>query len=183
MPCRERADIVKEDFAAQTATSGTAEHIAQIYDQYLNFVVSEPDLFSLGMDGAYSTLNSAQTSDEQLDAAVDRIVSGLFSVVVTMGTIPIIRCPKGGAAELVCAKLDRKLRDHILNSKTNLFSGDQKAATSTASRPVLVIGNSSPQSCDAFSQCLQSTVTSKFLDCETEVLYSLRRAISNDVAD
>ncbi|ORX96503.1 SEC1 family transport protein-like protein SLY1 [Clohesyomyces aquaticus] len=129
-----------EDFAAQTVVSGTSEHLAQIYDQYLNFIVSEPDLFSLGMDGAYGTLNSAKTSDEELDLTVDRIVSGLFSVVVTMGTIPIIRCPKGGASELICAKLDRKLRDHVLNSKTNLFSGsDQKSAAAVASRPVLIL--------------------------------------------
>jgi hypothetical protein len=129
-----------EDFAAQTAASGTAEHIAQIYDQYLNFIVSEPDLFSLNLPGAYSTLNSAQTSDEALDALVDRIVSGLFSVVVTMGTIPIIRCPRGGAAELIGTKLDRKLRDHFLNSKSSLF-GDQKSSAATTSRPVLILAD------------------------------------------
>lgn len=128
-----------EDFAQQTAASGTAEHIAQIYDQYLNFIVSEPDLFSLGMNGAYGTLNSPQTSDQELETTVDRIVSGLFSVVVTMGTIPIIRCGKDGAAEMVAAKLDRKLRDHILNSKTNLFSSDQKSSSTVGSRPVLII--------------------------------------------
>lgn len=33
----------------------------------------------------YWALNSAKTSDEELDSVVDRIVSGLFSVVVTMG--------------------------------------------------------------------------------------------------
>jgi hypothetical protein len=128
-----------EDFAQQTVTSATAEHIAQIYDQYLNFIVSEPDLFSLGMEGAYGTLHSSQVSDHELDVAVDRIVFGLYSVVVTMGTMPIIRCAKGGPAEAVAAKLDRKLRDHVLNSKTNLFSGDQKSAASTGSRPVLII--------------------------------------------
>lgn len=118
--------------------SGTAEHLAQVYDQYLNFVVSEPDLFHLNMKGAYHTLNSTKTPDQELETTVDRIVSGLFSVVVTMGVVPIIRCPKGGAAENISAKLDRKLRDHILNSKTNLFS-DQKSSA-VASRPVLVIG-------------------------------------------
>ncbi|KAH7083108.1 SEC1 family transport protein-like protein SLY1 [Paraphoma chrysanthemicola] len=126
-----------EDFGAQTVASGTAEHLAQVYDQYLNFVVSEPDLFHLNMKGAYHTLNSGQTPDQELDSVMDRIVSGLFSVVVTMGVVPIIRCPKGGAAEDISAKLDRKLRDHILNSKTNLFS-DQKSST-VSSRPVLVI--------------------------------------------
>jgi hypothetical protein len=56
------------------------------------------------------------------------------------GTIPIIRCPKGGAAELIATKLDRKLRDHILNSKDNLFSGNQNALPGVPSaRPVLII--------------------------------------------
>jgi hypothetical protein len=75
-----------EDFATQTAEAGTAESIHQIYDQYLNFIVSEPNLFSLGMGKeTYWKMNSAQTSDEEIDHNVDRIVSGLFSVTVTMG--------------------------------------------------------------------------------------------------
>ena len=75
-----------EEFAAQTAQAGTAESIGQIYDQYLNFIVSEPNLFSLGMGkDTYLTMNSAQTSDDDIDSNVDRIFSGLFSVAVTMG--------------------------------------------------------------------------------------------------
>ncbi|KAM3502857.1 hypothetical protein MY11210_008932 [Beauveria gryllotalpidicola] len=134
--------VVLEDFATQTATAGTSENIAQLFDQYLNFIVAEPDLFSLGMqkEHTYWALNSAKTSDEQLEAVVDRIVSGLFSVIVTMGVIPVIRCPKGAAAEMVAQRLDRKLRDHILNSKDNLFSNSRSAAASTPqSRPVLIL--------------------------------------------
>lgn len=75
-----------EDFASQIATAGVSEHIAQVYDQYLNFVVSEPDLFSLGMGNeAYWAMNTAKIADEMMDTMVDRIVTGLFSVVVTMG--------------------------------------------------------------------------------------------------
>lgn len=75
-----------EDFAAQIAEAGTAESISQVYDQYLNFVVAEPDLFSLGLGKeTYWALNSAHAKDEAIDTLVDRIVSGLFSVVVTMG--------------------------------------------------------------------------------------------------
>ncbi|OXV09236.1 hypothetical protein Egran_03002 [Elaphomyces granulatus] len=130
-----------EDFAAQIASTNTAEHISQVYDQYLNFIVAEPDLFSLGLgNGSYWKINSAQTSDEDLDAIVDKVVSGLFSVSVTMGAIPIIRCPKGGAAELIATKLDRKLRDHILNSKDNLFSSSKRASPGVpSSRPVMII--------------------------------------------
>ena len=42
---------------------------------------------------------------------------------------------------MISAKLDRKLRDHVLNSKTNLFSGagQKSASVATPSRPVLII--------------------------------------------
>ena len=135
---------VLEDFATQIATAGVSENISQVYDQYLDFIVSEPDLFSLGMgSGTYWTMNSAKTSDEHMDTSVDRIVSGLFSVAVTMGVMPIIRCPKGGAAEFVATKLDRKLRDHLLQSKDNLFSSPNQRPSSSAgqapTRPVLII--------------------------------------------
>jgi hypothetical protein len=146
-----------EDLASQTAASNTADSIAQVFDQYLNFVVSEPDLFSLGLEnGTYWALNSAKTSDEELDLLIDKIVSGLFSVVVTMGmwnlekfdlalkqnligSIPIIRCPKGGPAEMISTKLDRKLRDHVLNSKDNLFSSSSARPGVASARPVLII--------------------------------------------
>ncbi|KAK8071502.1 Sec1-like protein [Apiospora hydei] len=121
-----------EDFAAQTAATETSEHIAQLFDQYLNFI----------KENTYWALNSAKTKDEELDHVVDRIVSGLFSVVVTMGVIPIIRCPKGAAAEMIAGKLDRKLRDHILNSKDNLFSSSARPSSSAGtptSRPVLIL--------------------------------------------
>ena len=68
-------------------------------------------------------------------------------VIDPTGVIPIIRCPKGAAAEMISAKLDRKLRDHILNSKdNNLFSASSaggrpgsSAAGTPTSRPVLII--------------------------------------------
>ena len=132
-----------EDFAAQIASTNTSESIAQVYDQYLNFIVSEPELFSLGMGKeAYWTLNSGKATDQELDSSIERIVNGLFSVSVTMASIPIIRSPSGGAAQEIATKLDRKLRDHVLNSKDNLFSNAARHSQNTylpASRPVLII--------------------------------------------
>lgn len=78
--------LILEDFAARIANAGVAEQIAQVYDQHLNFIVSEPDLFSLGLGhDTYWAMNTARIADEAMDAIVDRIVSGLFSVIVTMG--------------------------------------------------------------------------------------------------
>ncbi|KAK6500343.1 Vesicle trafficking between the ER and Golgi [Arthrobotrys musiformis] len=139
--------LLLEEFAALTAQTQTSSQIAQVFDQYLNFVVSEPDLFSLHLSDVYYTMNSSKSSDSVIEATVEKIVGGLFSVVVTMGVIPIIRCPKGGAAEIIAQKLDRKLRDHILNNKENVFNAPQSGPSSTypphasqaAQRPVLII--------------------------------------------
>lgn len=80
---------ILEDFAALTAQNNTSEKIARVYDQYLNFVVSEPDLFSLNLKDVYYTLNSAQAADSAIEQAIDKVVGGLFSVAVTMGTTPL----------------------------------------------------------------------------------------------
>lgn len=42
---------------------------------------------------------------------------------------------------MISTKLDRKLRDHILNSKTNIFSSARPStsAGTAASRPVLIV--------------------------------------------
>ena len=40
---------------------------------------------------------------------------------------------------MIAAKLDRKLRDHILNAKDNLFSGSRSGPGTPSSRPVLII--------------------------------------------
>jgi hypothetical protein len=76
-----------EELASETAVAGTAEHIAQVWDQYLNFVVTEPDLFSLNLqkEHTYYALNSPKTTEAQLEHVVEKIKEGLFSVVATMG--------------------------------------------------------------------------------------------------
>lgn len=52
--------------------------IAQLYDQYLNFICADNDLFSLGMqnDHTYWALNSGQIKDEELDHVLNKVVSG-----------------------------------------------------------------------------------------------------------
>jgi hypothetical protein len=83
-------------------------------------------------------------------AAVSSIVEGLVSVLVTLQVVPIIRCPRGGAAEHVAAALEGRLRD-LLKGRSNLFSeqpagggagaggGGGGALAATLSRPLLVL--------------------------------------------
>ena len=86
--------------------------IQSVYDMHANFISLEEDLFSLNIANSYykmKSVNDEKTTKEY----VDSIVSGLFSVLVTLGTLPIIRAQKGGAAEAISAALDAKLRENL----------------------------------------------------------------------
>lgn len=56
-----------------------------------------------------------------MHSTLDQIVDGLFSVLATLGTVPIIRSPTGNAAELVAQKLYKKIKDNLQNMRSNLF--------------------------------------------------------------
>ena len=62
---------------------------------------------------SFHSLNRADTTDTQMEDILNQMVDGLFAVCVTLGTVPIIRCPKGNAAEAVAVKLDAKLRENL----------------------------------------------------------------------
>ena len=65
-----------------------------MFDQYLSFVALEAGLFSLSMPDSYLQLNDPAAQDTQIEASVTSVVDGLFSALVTLGVVPIIRCPK-----------------------------------------------------------------------------------------
>lgn len=65
--------------------ANASDRVTQLYDQYLNFIVTEDNLFSCGIPGVYLTLNDPSVSEEAIEDVINRIVSSLFSVAVTMG--------------------------------------------------------------------------------------------------
>ena len=74
-----------ETLASQVAASNTSNLVSQVYDQYLNFVVSEENLFSCEIPGVYRTLNDPSIAETVIEDTINRIVSSLFSVAVTLG--------------------------------------------------------------------------------------------------
>ena len=68
--------------------------VAQVFDQYLSFVALEAGLFSLSQPDSYLELNDPAAQDTQIEASVSAVVDGVFSALVTLGVVPIIRCPK-----------------------------------------------------------------------------------------
>ncbi|KAG8864796.1 Vesicle trafficking between the ER and Golgi [Tulasnella sp. 330] len=133
-----------EELAALVAKDGTQELITQVLDQYLDFLVPSPSLFSLlppitpskassstisetqaspssttfrhPPHSSYQVLNAPKTTEQEIEEEIERIASGLFSVVATTGQIPYIRCPRGNAAEMIAKKLEQKIRDQLLGS-------------------------------------------------------------------
>ncbi|TPX32642.1 hypothetical protein SmJEL517_g04337 [Synchytrium microbalum] len=123
-----------EQLASAVVSGGLANQIAQVYDQYLNYICLSPDLFTLNLPDTYAKLHSPTSPDSLIETLSDRIASSLFSVFVTLGVMPVIRAPSGNAAGMIAAKLDEKFRDSVNNSRNSLFSGEAGAI-----RPVLIL--------------------------------------------
>ncbi|POY76178.1 hypothetical protein BMF94_0901 [Rhodotorula taiwanensis] len=156
-----------EELAETVARDGTVEGVEQVYDQHLDYLVLAPSLFSLApslsaaspspstsssssapppaptsaladLRTTYEKLNDPRASEENIEDITDRVARGLFSVLVTMGQLPIIRAPRGNAAEMVARKLDSRLRDHMASSRgVNAFSG--QGSEGSFGRSLLVI--------------------------------------------
>ncbi|KAF9808752.1 hypothetical protein SFRURICE_016269 [Spodoptera frugiperda] len=133
-----------EDLAASAIQSNSAVNIHKVYDQYLNFICLEDDLFIMKHQQSdslsYYAINRGDTKDTEMEAIMDNIVESLFSVFVTLGNVPIIRSSKGNAAEMVAKKLDKKLRENLWDARNNLFHGNTgQTGSFSFTRPMLIL--------------------------------------------
>ncbi|CAH2328273.1 sec1 family domain-containing 1 isoform X1 [Pelobates cultripes] len=133
-----------EDIASAALTANTVAHVSKVFDQYLNFITLEDDMFVLCNQNkelvSYRALNRSDITDTEMDTVMDTIVDSLFCFFVTLGAVPIIRCPRGNAAEMVAIKLDKKLRENLRDARNSLFTGDNLAAGQFSfQRPLLVL--------------------------------------------
>ncbi|XP_065158003.1 protein sly1 homolog isoform X2 [Atheta coriaria] len=132
-----------EDLASAALSANCVANIHKVYDQYVNFISLEDDLFVLKHQNSdnlsYYAINKGDIKDTEMDEIIDSIVDSLFSVFVTIGTVPIIRCRKGNASEMVAQKLDKKLRDNLFDARNNLFNADVHAGNFNFQRPLLIL--------------------------------------------
>lgn len=57
-----------------------------------------------------------------MNRTLDTVADGLFSLLATLNVVPIIRAPRGDAAEQVAHKLHKRLRDSLQNVRSSLFA-------------------------------------------------------------
>ncbi|CAI9095476.1 OLC1v1031438C1 [Oldenlandia corymbosa var. corymbosa] len=127
-----------QDLAAGALKSDSVHRISKIQDQHLEFITLEDNLFSLGKKNSYVQLNDPSARDKDIHGLINGIVNGLFSVLATLTVVPIIRCPRGGIAELVASLLDQLLHGHLL-SKDNFLTEGGKKISHSVERPVLCL--------------------------------------------
>ncbi|XP_017047505.1 protein sly1 homolog [Drosophila ficusphila] len=135
-----------ENLAAAALHAGCVANIHRVYDQYVNFISLEDDFFVLKHQQSeqlsYYAINRANTRDDEMEALMDSIVDSLFALFVTLGNVPIIRCPRNSAAEMVARKLEKKLRENLWDARANLFHMDATQAGGgvfSFQRPVLLL--------------------------------------------
>jgi len=146
-----------ESLASGVAATGCGARVASVFDQHSQFVSLEAGLFTLGLPSTYLDLNDPSAKDTAIEAAVGAVVDGLFCVLATLGVVPVIRCPPGGAAEHVAAQLDGRLRD-ALRGRANIFSeGASGGLAASLQRPLLCLFDRNFE----LSVCLQHAWTYK----------------------
>uniref|UniRef100_A0A9L0IUC9 Sec1 family domain-containing protein 1 n=1 Tax=Equus asinus TaxID=9793 RepID=A0A9L0IUC9_EQUAS len=133
-----------EDIANAALAASAVAQVAKVFDQYLNFITLEDDMFVLCNQNkelvSYRAINRPDITDTEMETVMDTIVDSLFCFFVTLGAVPIIRCSRGTAAEMVAVKLDKKLRENLRDARNSLFTGDTLGAGQFSfQRPLLVL--------------------------------------------
>ncbi|GAM25440.1 hypothetical protein SAMD00019534_086150 [Acytostelium subglobosum LB1] len=130
-----------EELATLTIQYDVVHLVSKVHDQFLNYISLEKDLFVLNSPhSSYASFNNNAIKDTKAQENMDIVVDSLFSVLVTMGVVPIIRCPKNTAAEMIAQALEKKISQHLATSG-NLFSANENSsgAMSIYQRPVLIL--------------------------------------------
>lgn len=136
-----------EDLAQAAVEAGVQADIKKVYDQFVNFISLEEDMFTLKHQGSdalsFYSLHRRGLQDTDIDPIIDAMVDGLFSVFVNLGQVPIIRSQRNNAAQVVGERLDRKLRETLRDTRTSFFSAVPQqgfqAGYLSFHRPLLVL--------------------------------------------
>lgn len=113
-----RKDI--ENVGFRLSEHGLALRVKSVYDQFLDFIALQDDMFTLGMKNSFADVDNPDTWR--------RIVMSLLSVFVTLGGLPFIVTKDDQATMQIAQMLETKIRNIGMIKKST-------------KRPLLVILN------------------------------------------
>eukprot|EP01054_Gregarina_sp_Poly1_P009909 Gregarina_sp_Poly_1__9908@NODE_648_length_6971_cov_93_460892_g486_i1_p2_GENE_NODE_648_length_6971_cov_93_460892_g486_i1NODE_648_length_6971_cov_93_460892_g486_i1_p2_ORF_typecomplete_len642_score90_18Sec1/PF00995_23/7_1e96Oscp1/PF10188_9/0_12_NODE_648_length_6971_cov_93_460892_g486_i123404265 len=109
-----RDDQLKE-FAQKIGALGPgfASCIARVVDRYLDFIALSSGCFVLDLPETFPIIYSTKADENRIQLELDKIVTGLVSVLRTLGIRPLIQCPKNIAspARAVGKLLEQRLKE------------------------------------------------------------------------
>lgn len=136
------SDVSSALIAAHRAADPAAGRISRVYDMYADFHALDDSLFSLAQPDVYAKLNARDISESGVETIVNAMVDGLFCVLVSLGSVPLIRAQRGGPAWMVAERLDARVRE-TLKSAHGIFAdtagGGPGFTAAPADRPLLVL--------------------------------------------
>ena len=111
-----------------------------MYDQYLNYITLEDNLFTLEIPKVIGRLF---TSNESASTVIDNTASGIFSVLMSFGCCaPIICSPSSDESfsftKGICGKLESRIKNHLINTKSPLSLSNPQASPNQP-RPLLLV--------------------------------------------
>ena len=114
--------------------------IAKVYDQYLNFVCLEDNLFTLNLaatgGGTWATLNAPSTAEAAVEACLDQIALGLWCVLMAQGgPVPLLLCQRGGPSQAIANRLEARIRTHLINTRNSHSLGPTELQHLEEGRP------------------------------------------------
>jgi len=137
-----------EDLAEAAMAAGVETKINKIHDQFVNFISLENDMFTLSSANSnlqsYYNLNKPDLKNDEINSIVESVVNSLYCIFVTLGTLPVIRCPPGNIADMVAKSLSEKLGQNFRDARNSFFSTISSQSNSgmpmmSFQRPLLLI--------------------------------------------
>lgn len=122
-----------ERLAGKTLETDSVRQVSKIFDHSCNFVSLEPCLFTLNQSDSYYQMHRPGLKDTQMMLQLEEVAEGIFSVIATLGRVPVIRAQPGNAAAMIADMVNKKLQQELQN-RANYFSSDL-----AHQRPVLVL--------------------------------------------
>eukprot|EP01100_Stratorugosa_tubuloviscum_P014528 TRINITY_DN7831_c0_g1_i1.p1 TRINITY_DN7831_c0_g1~~TRINITY_DN7831_c0_g1_i1.p1 ORF type:complete len:618 (+),score=237.00 TRINITY_DN7831_c0_g1_i1:96-1949(+) len=122
--CGSLPENLFEKLAGSLVKANAAQRIVKICEQHTDFLALEQNLFSFNIQNTYQSL-SLPGKNEQI--VLEKALNSIFSLILTMNTIPIIQAPK--YLEGFAKQIENKLRELIKSGAT----------FSTAQRPVFIL--------------------------------------------
>jgi len=127
-----------ERLAKNAIASNSYSMVTKVVDQYLDFVTLEPSLFTLNQANSYLSYNNPGASEADIETYARAVTYGVFSMLATVGSVPVIRCAAGGPAEMVARQLNDLISEHLLGNSPFFLRGTG-GSTAAFHRPLLII--------------------------------------------